>query len=332
MTFQNLPTINSEDTKMHESLNLSWDLSHAFGSHAVGTDWRFIPQGGHWHRTQIRRGPKSLKLMSPGNWLEKFLLLFCFASLCTGISLRALLDLRIVQSNSGKEQSHRTSFMTGHLLWQARLHSLVVMIVQKLSLCEAWLRTGGTWKSKMTISVHSLLWKPLQLMIDWMIRFLFEGQTAYWARAARQTFEALVQTARVWENLMYIRMIRFHINEWCGSEFSFARDRVKGRVKMVIIEAQCRKVKGLDGCCLQTLQAIHSWLSCAVYEKVFFFCFLVGLSQATWADQYRWHKSNWNLGRGSLVRVTSGDEDWMLRWFRSLTTNPRCIMFFYWFW
>ena len=38
-------------------------------------------------------------------------------------------------------------------------------------------------------------------------------------------------------------------------------------------------------------------------------------------------ESHWNLGRGSLVRVTSGDEDWILRWFRSPTTNPRCIMY-----
>ena len=100
--------------------------------------------------------PTSLKLMSPGNWLEKFLLLFCFALPCTGISLRALLDLKIVQSNSGKEQSHRTSFMTGHLLWQARpLHSLVVMIVQKLSLYVQSL--AEDWRYRIKDGLHENL-------------------------------------------------------------------------------------------------------------------------------------------------------------------------------
>ena len=233
MTFQNLPTINSEDTQNAKivfwitwiSLGICPTLLAAMPSE---------PIGGLYRKVVIGIGPRYEEDQKAWNWcrLETDLKSSCFCSVLPHLALEFLSELYWIWGLSnptqGKEQSHRTSFMTGHLLWQARLHSLVVMIVQKLSLCEAWLRTGGTWKSKMTISVHSLLWKPLQLMIDWMIRFLFEGQTAYWARAARQTFEALVQTARVWENLMYIRMIRFHINEWCGQWVLFRKRQSKG--------------------------------------------------------------------------------------------------------
>ena len=89
-------------------------------------------------RWSLASDPDTKRTKQAWNWLhlETDLKSSCFCSLalpCTGISLQAL-DLKIVQSNSGKEQSHRTSFMTGHLLWQAWWLHCLVMIVQKLSL------------------------------------------------------------------------------------------------------------------------------------------------------------------------------------------------------